>query len=111
MDTLKNKQEFDFVYKNGKRYYAKGFMIFICGGQKEILVGLSVSKKVGNACKRNLVKRRFRALCRMHIQRLKGLSLVFVPRAEVLELSFLELEKEFLRCLHFSAKQKKDVRF
>ncbi len=111
MNTLKNKQEFDFIYKNGKRYYARGFMIFICRGQKEILIGLSVSKKVGNACKRNLIKRRFRALCRMYMQKLVGLSLVFVPRAEVLELSFLELEKEFLKCLHLSIKQKKDARF
>lgn len=107
MDTLKSKQEFDFVYKNGRKYYAKGFTIFYHKKIKGIALGLSVSKKVGNACKRNLIKRRFRALCALHLKNFDGLSLVFVPRMEVSNLSFFDLEKEFLRCLRFLGKEKK----
>lgn len=63
------------------------------------LLGLSVSKKVGNAVKRNLIKRRLRSLALKHVALCQGLALVFVPRSDCYHLDFWALEKHFLEML------------
>ncbi len=63
------------------------------------LLGLSVSKKVGNAVKRNLIKRRLRSLTLKHATLCQGLALVFVPRSDCYHLDFWALEKHFLEML------------
>lgn len=73
---LKTSKEFDFVYKNSykfrhdfldicvlKRDLARNFYARFGRGECD-LVGFSVSKKIGNAVMRNLIKRRFRAIWR-----------------------------------------------
>ncbi|WP_104697691.1 MULTISPECIES: ribonuclease P protein component [unclassified Helicobacter] len=102
IQTLKTKQDFDRVYKNAKKFYSKYFTLYFLGhSDKNFFLGLSVSKKVGIACKRNLIKRRFRGLCHLYIENLVGISLVIVPKQGILELSFKEIEKDFLRGLKF----------
>lgn len=77
IQTLKNKKEFDFVYKNSRKYRSQVYDICILGNkstnkfydkfkkkEKIHTIGLSVSKKIGKAVDRNLVKRRLRAICR-----------------------------------------------
>ncbi len=77
IQTLKNKKEFDFVYKNSKKYRSQICDICILENravnnfynkfkkmQKIHTIGLSVSKKTGKAVDRNLIKRRLRAICR-----------------------------------------------
>lgn len=107
MQSLKTKQEFDFVYKKGKRVYAKNFLMYILKNQKQedVFLGLSVSKKVGIACERNLIKRRFRAICQLHQDRLKSLSMIIVPKAGILDLDYKNLENDFLKCLNFFSRQ------
>lgn len=115
--TIKTKKEFDTVYKNSRRMHGKGFVLHIAriaGLQKKGIflesnpkarkasahkIGLSVSKKIGSAPLRNLFKRRFRALAHDHRQLINGLAIVFVPRVEIREQSFLNLERSFLQIL------------
>jgi ribonuclease P protein component len=63
-------------------------------------LGLSVSKKVGTAVKRNRVRRRLKQIFRTSLTRLPGeLDLVVSARPAAAEASFEELSEEFLRCL------------
>lgn len=60
-------------------------------------LGLSVSKKVGGAVQRNLLKRRFREIFRLNQARmLWGVELVVIPRKEAGDLSYQELEKRLM---------------
>lgn len=107
-ETLKTKQDFDFVYKNAKRVYARCFVLYLLRRQDtNFFLGLSVSKKVGNACQRNLIKRRFRSLCALHISELTGISLIVVPKQGILDLTYQEMQQEFLKGLRFFGKHKR----
>lgn len=88
MDTLKTSREFAYVYKNARKAHAPSFTLYaLCPshrapprlrgaglkraheadkeqGISRILLGLSVSKKIGKAHVRNLLKRRVRAIVR-----------------------------------------------
>ncbi len=63
-------------------------------------VGLVVSKAVGNAVIRNLVKRRLRHLVREHIASLPGRSMLVVrAQPPAAATSYAELGAELDRCL------------
>ncbi len=63
-------------------------------------LGLSVSKKVGSAVKRNRVRRRLKEIFRSSSAKLPAeLDLVISARSAAAEASFEELSEEFLRCL------------
>ncbi|PAF41702.1 ribonuclease P protein component [Helicobacter sp. 11S03491-1] len=110
--SLKNKKEFDFVYKRGIKRYAKNFTLYLIelgegrflfqdrlSACNNFLLGLSISKKVGKAVKRNLIKRRVRFLCKSHFQKLENYAMIFVAKDGITQLSYEELERDFLKCL------------
>ena len=57
-------------------------------------VGLTVSKKVGNAVVRNAVKRRLREALRLHQELWRARDVVVVARPEAAGRSFTELEAD-----------------
>lgn len=63
-----------------------------------VRLGLSVSKKVGNAVERNKVRRRLREIFSANLQEITGNSdLVISARPGAAQASFEELREEFLR--------------
>lgn len=122
MITLKNKVEFDFVYKNGRRHYGEFFNLYalslrhsfqnktfsykekkifnhFLGLPKNLIFGLSVSKKVGNSPQRNLVKRRFRGFCRNYAHLFPQMIVVFMAKEGVQKMPYVEFETEILEFL------------
>lgn len=63
-------------------------------------LGLTVGTKVGNAVKRNRVRRRLREIYRTHEEEMKpGFDLVVVARTRAAFVSYAELRRDLLRAL------------
>ena len=63
-NRIKKAEEFQSMIKNGAKIVNQSFVIYY--GQKdddEARIGISVSKKLGNAVHRNLYKRQVRMMC------------------------------------------------
>lgn len=82
MYRLKRQHDFDIVFSKGKKVYGKSLGLFyVKVPYTKLLIGISVSKKHGNAVTRNRVKRLIRASFYPLIPHLKkGYYIVFVPR-------------------------------
>ena len=58
IDTLKKNYEFKNVLNRGKFYKGRYVTIYITSNKEEKnIIGIAVSKKLGNAVKRNRIKR------------------------------------------------------
>ena len=112
---LRKPREFQEVRNQGKRILCGPF-IFQCrrlsveAGQVRRF-GVIASKRVGNAVKRNLGKRTFRELFRLHELLLPpGSELVVVLRSSYDRHSFSDLESRFMRaCKTISKETEADV--
>ena len=82
---LKNKKDWDKVFKNGKRVYTSTFSLIYIENKEECLkVGFAVGKKHGGSVKRNRIKRLFRESFRTFIPQLKqNFFFVFIPKTDV----------------------------
>lgn len=67
-------------------------------------IGFTVSKKVGNACQRNLVKRRLKSICRelpSYPELNKGKYIVIVARKQINKAQFSDLTQEISNGLNW----------
>ena len=76
---LRKNGQFRYVYKKGKGAASREMALGFVRGPK-LLVGFAVSKKVGNAVTRNLVRRRLREAFRLEMPRLKKGMYVITAR-------------------------------
>jgi ribonuclease P protein component len=93
--------EFARVYRKGSVYRGRFFSVHgLPNNLGRPRLGLSVSKKVGTAVKRNRVRRRLKEIFRSSADDLPGgLDFVISARPAAAEASFEELNEEFLRSL------------
>ena len=87
----KNKQ-FQYVYRRGKSTACKDIVLLHARGAG-LKVGFSISKKIGNAVMRNLVKRRLRECFRPYLKQVKPGWYVVVARPGAAQAGFLDLAK------------------
>lgn len=93
---LVKRGSFTFVYNKGERKSDK-LITLIFVKSKSLKVGFSVNNKVGNAVKRNVVKRRLRAIVRELLPRLSKAQLVLSVRPGITELSYLEIHAQVVK--------------
>ena len=91
-----NRKEFVNLNRLGKRYRTEHFsVIFQENGLDFSRLGITVSKKIGNAVKRNKVKRRIREFFRLNKSCFpKGYDIVIVPNKGAVGLVFWKIQEE-----------------
>ena len=95
---LKKKKDFQAVYSRGKSYANRFLVLYVFRSKGfQGKVGFAAGKKLGNAVKRNRIKRLLRESYRMHQSEIEeGVSLLLVGRKAALAVKCQELEKAFL---------------
>ncbi len=96
---LKKDSDFRKVYKYGKSVANKYLVMYILNNKLEYSrLGISVSKKVGNATVRNKVKRRIREAYRNLIDEnvKSGYDIVFIARVSSKDVDYKAIEKSVL---------------
>ena len=98
---VKKDREFQKVFHKGKSTANRQFVIYKYNkeDQSHFRVGISVSKKLGNAVKRNRAKRRLRALFCEYSNSLKDGTYIFVAKAAIFDAPFEKLTHDFNKIL------------
>ena len=93
--------DFHSVFRNGYRRRSRHLHLVLRGNSLGYSrIGLAVSRKVGSAVLRNLIKRRLRELFRRNRDLFEeATDVVVIPQPGTGELSFQQLSDEFLRML------------
>ncbi|MGZ9814370.1 ribonuclease P protein component [Streptococcus sp. V913] len=101
---VKREKDFKAIFKDGTSFANRKFVVYqLENQQNHFRVGLSVSKKLGNAVTRNQIKRRIRHI----LQSVKGslvehVDFIVIARKGVETLEYAEMEKNLLHVLKLS---------
>ena len=101
-EKLKKSKEYKLVFTNGKKLNGKNFILqFLNTDLSFTRIGITASKKLGNATKRNFVKRRIRCLLKIIYFKKVATSndLVIVAKKSALTEKFENLSNELNRLL------------
>ncbi|WP_062051969.1 ribonuclease P protein component [Bacillus sp. JCM 19034] len=99
---IKKSQEFSIVFKRGQSVANRQFVLYTLWKkeQSEFRLGLSVSKKVGNAVTRNRVKRYIRECFRIKQDLIKNqYDYIVIARNPTAKMSYHEVEKSLMHVL------------
>lgn len=102
---IKKNKEFQQVFKVGKSYANRQFIIYLLKkeNQEAFRIGLSVSKKVGNSVTRNRIKRYIRQSFFELKDSIKPMhDYVIIARKPTAEMDFHEVKKSLIHLLKLS---------
>jgi ribonuclease P protein component len=99
--SLKKNHEFRRLYNKGKSAVSPYFAIYCRKtGRAYSRLGITTGVKLGNAVKRNRVRRRIRELYRTHeAQLLPGYDIVVVARTRAIFGRYADLERSFVQLM------------
>ena len=103
--SLKKNRDFQYVYRRGKAFHCQCMTLLVARGrEQDINIGISASKKVGNAVVRNRIKRRIRESIRPHLPQMETCKkIIIVVRPCIAGWSYQQIEREMARLLHKSS--------
>ncbi|RKD68086.1 ribonuclease P protein component [Sinobaca qinghaiensis] len=105
MHKLKKNHEFSMVFDKGSSYANRQFVLYVLKkpAQSEYRVGVTVSRKLGNAVTRNRMKRLLREVLKELDDFLDPKKdYVIIARKPALEMEYEELKKSFKHVLRKS---------
>ena len=99
--ALKQNHEFRRLYSKGRNAASPYFAVYCRKtGRPYSRLGLTTGVKLGNAVKRNRVRRRMRELYRTNESKLRpGYDIVMVARTRAIFARYSDLESSFLRLM------------
>ena len=110
-DSLKKNKDFQNVYRKGKSYANRYFVMYVLKNDTEQnRIGISVSKKVGNSVIRHHLTRLVRESYRLHEDMFNsGLDIVVIARSTAKDISYHEVESALLHLGRLQNILKKDL--
>lgn len=99
---LRNRADFSRLYRHGKSFANHQFVVYWFRKKEveQFRVGISVSKKVGNAVVRNRMRRLVKEIVRHHeTELIQHVDMVFIVRKGALDMPYKELERSILHVL------------
>lgn len=104
MKIIKLKENYDFrrVYNKGKSYVCPYFVVYLNPNRKKYSrLGITVSKKIGNAVKRNRAKRIITAAFSVVYPKINsGYDFVIVARTRTLDVKSTTISSNLSKILH-----------
>jgi len=101
-ERIRRKKEFADIYQRGVRRHSDNFTVIICESRVGTRrLGVTVSKKVGNAVKRNRIKRLLREFFRLNKSRLAPSRdmVVIAKKSLQLPITYSDVERELAALL------------
>ncbi|MEH7503398.1 ribonuclease P protein component [Neobacillus drentensis] len=99
---IKKNKEFQAAFQQGHSFANRQFVVYSLKkeGQDYFRIGLSVSKKIGNAVTRNRIKRYVRqSVFELNDQLAPGNDYVIIARKPAAEMDFFEVKKSLTHVL------------
>jgi ribonuclease P protein component len=107
---IKKNKEFQQVFQNGKSFANRQFVVYVLKkeDQETFRIGLSVSKKLGNAVTRNQIKRYIRqAFLELKDEVRSGNDYVIIARKPAADMGMQEIKKSLEHVLKVARVLKK----
>ena len=100
-ERVRKRQDYLRIYEHGTRRYSQRFTIITCRNPSGIRrLGMTVSKKAGNAVQRNRIKRLLREFFRLNKFRLPAAQdIVIIAKKGILPLAYNDVRTELESCL------------
>ena len=96
INILKNSRDFDRIIKNNKSYKYKDYIFYLEKNTDDVFkFGLSVGKKIGNAVKRNKVKRQLKAIISEKDYQ-NNFNCIIIVGKGINERNFIEMKQNLL---------------
>ncbi len=99
---VKKNSEFQEIFSKGTSFANRQFVVYSLKKEQQpyFRIGLSVSKKIGNAVVRNQIKRYVRqAFLELKDDIIEGFDYVIIARRPASEMSFHEVKKSLIHVL------------
>jgi len=103
---LRNRADFNRVYRYGKSFANRQLVVYYSTRPEieRFRLGVSASKKIGNAVVRNRMRRMLKEIVRLHEPEIRDhLDLILIVRNGAVGMEYKELEKSVLHVLRKAA--------
>ncbi|MFC7366311.1 MULTISPECIES: ribonuclease P protein component [Bhargavaea] len=102
---VKKNKDFQRVFKHGKSFANRQFVIYSVRteGQEEFRIGISVSKKIGNAVTRNRIKRYVRqAVHELKDELRQDRDYIIIARSQAASIDFHDTKKSLIHIMRIA---------
>jgi ribonuclease P protein component len=94
-ERIRRRPEYERVYKAGAKAHGRFMTVFVLpNGGARARLGVAATRKIGSSVDRSRAKRLAREIFRRH-KTPTGLDIVVVPRREMLDAPFANLEADY----------------